>query len=113
MATPTPSDFFIKRGDRLPTLARQLLWNDGTPINLTGCTVRWKMARKSDGAVVVDAAAAIVSAADGRVQYEWVAPDTDDSGHFEGEWRVTYPDGKTLTVPTTNFVGVHVQKSLA
>lgn len=107
------SDFFIKRGDRLPTLARALKFTDGSVIDLTGCTVRWRMRDKVGGTVMVDAPATIVSATDGKVEYAWASPDTDTVGHFVGEWQVTYPDAKVLTVPTLNFVTVHVGESLA
>lgn len=107
------ADFYIKRGDRLPTLARTLKFTDGSVIDLSGCTVRWKMREKVGGTVMVDAAATIVSASEGKVEYAWALIDTDTVGHFVGEWQVTYPDAKVLTVPTMNFVNVHVVESLA
>lgn len=110
--TVVQADFYIKRGDRLPTLARQLKWQDETPIDLTGCTVRWKMVDKKTRSVKVSAAASVVSAVDGRVEYDWQSSDTDVSGHYDGEWQITYPDTKRLTVPNLNFVTVHVVDSL-
>lgn len=110
--TVVQADFYIKRGDRLPTLARQLKWQDETPIDLTGCTVTWKMVDKKTRAVKVNAAATIVSAAEGRVEYDWQVVDTNAAGHFEGEWQITYPDARRLTVPNMNFVTVHVVDSL-
>lgn len=108
-----PADFYIKRGDRLPVLGRTLRFTDGTAIDLTGCTVRWKMMTKVGGVVKVDAVATVVSASGGRVEYAWQTADTEVAGDFIGEWRVVYPDGKVLTVPTLNFVNVHVKESLA
>ncbi len=112
MKTPSAVDFFIKRGDRLPTLARTLQYQDGSAIDLTGCTVTWVMRTKVGGEIKVSAPATIVSALEGRVEYAWASPDTSAVGEFVGEWRVLYPDGKTLTVPTLNFVTVHVKESL-
>lgn len=109
---PTQQDFYLKRGDRLPALARQLLWSDGTPIDLSGCAVAWKMVERHTGQVV-SGAATIVSSSEGRVEYSWGVNDTAVVGHFRGEWRITYPDSRTLTVPTLNFVDVHIVESLA
>lgn len=107
------ADFYIKRGDRLPVLIRTLKFSDGVAIDLTGCTVRWKMVEQKSREVVVDAVATITSATEGKVEYAWQTPDTDAEGHFDGEWRVQYPDGKYLSVPTMNFVQIHVVASLA
>ncbi len=109
-------NFVIKRGDRLPVLERTLtLRRNGVsaPIDLTGCTVQWTMRNKATGATKVSAAATIVSAVDGMVEYAWGATDTDTEGQFLGEWRVTYPDTKALTVPTIDFLNVTVARSLS
>lgn len=113
MSAITQADFYIKRGDRLPVLARQLKFDSGDAIDLTGCTVTWTMVNAKTRVVKATGAATITNALEGRVEYAWASLDTDTVDSYIGEWRITYPDAKTLRVPTLNFVNVHVKESLA
>src|SRR5690606_39847617 len=57
--------FHLKTGDTLPVLEAQLFAPDGTPFNLQGMQVRFRMGR------YVDAPAEIVDGSEGRVRYRW------------------------------------------
>lgn len=96
----------MKKGDRLPEYTAQLFQGVGlerAAIDLTGTTVRIHLRDREVGDTKVDAAAAIVTAAEGRVKYAWGATDTDRAGNYDVEWEITYPDTRTLTVPSKDF----------
>lgn len=106
--------YSIKRGDRRPPFTSTLEAPIDTPIDLTGCTVKFLMAAKdSPYAVKVDAAATIVSAVDGTVSYAWGATDTDTIGTYEAEWEITYGDGTKMTVPGDSYLYVRVVRDVA
>ena len=64
-----PFDFIIKTGDTLPTLAAVLAGADGSPADLTDATVVFQMTDRATQTLAVDAAAVIVNAGAGSVQY--------------------------------------------
>jgi hypothetical protein len=57
----------------------------------------------------VDAAATVVSPAAASVRYDWETVDTDTAGIFEGEWEVTFGDGKQITFPNWRHLLVMVR----
>ena len=69
------------------------------PINLTGCTVVFRMVR-DDGVVKIAAGAAVVDgiATDGNVFYEWTALDVDEEGTYYAYFIVT--NGATNRIAT-------------
>ena len=92
--------FFIKSGDREPSLKAFLLQEDGTPVpNLAGATLqlRWKRADNTNPPTV--SAAVIVNAATAEVRYDWSIGDTATPGLYEAEWIATNA-GKAQTVPS-------------
>lgn len=106
------ADFYLKVGDRLPKLSATLLGSTGTAVDLSGATVRFRMASTKTATPKVDAAATVVSAAAGTVEYEWGATDTDTVGVYLAEWEITI-GGKTQTVPTRDFLRVVIVDDLA
>jgi hypothetical protein len=101
MANPK---FNIKQNDTWPPLQatlQQAIDGVTSPIDLTGATVKFMMRPVAGGAATVNAAATIVgSAANGVVQYQWLATDTATVGDYVYEWQITFGDGKVATVPT-------------
>ena len=76
-------------GNRDPSITETLTYDDGTVVNLTGKTVKFKMRAVNSSVLKVDATATIVSALDGQVRYDWATPDVDTAGQFLVWWEVT------------------------
>lgn len=108
--------FYIKKGDRLPSIESVLLDAKGAVVNLTDCTVKFLMsARNADGspgANKVNAAATVVTATEGRVRYDWAAVDTDTAGEFICEWQVTNAAAKAQTYPNPGHQRVTITADL-
>jgi hypothetical protein len=95
------ADFCLKKGNTLPMIKARLKNPDGSAMNLTGGSVRFRMRAPGSGVAKVDAVATIVDAATGQVAYAWVAGDTDAEGMFDAEWPVTLPGGDARPCRTT------------
>jgi len=104
------SDFVIRKGDTLPAL-RMALTANGAAFDLTGCSVVFQLRASGGTSLTVDAAATVVSAGDGIVQYAWQAGETSAPGRYDGQWVVTTPVG-VQTVPTAGFVRVVIAEGL-
>lgn len=107
------ADFTVKANDTEPSI-QATLTSGGSPIGLTGSTVKFILADKTSGAVKVNAAAVVVDAAAGIVRYDWdgVAGDTDTPASYQAEWEITDSDGGVRTVPTTTYITVDVLADL-
>lgn len=104
--------FYIKQNDTQPALRAQLKDGDDVPIVLTGATIRFHM-RTMGGSVVTDAAATIVTAANGIVQYNWQAADTATVGTYQAEFEVTYSDTTVETFPNSAYIRVEITDDIA
>ena len=101
--------FYIKRNDTSPAIRYAL---DPATVDLTGATVRFQM-RARNGAMVLDAAAAIVTATGTpTVQYGWQALDTAAAGLFEAEFRVLYGHGTVETFPNQGFIVIRISEDV-
>lgn len=87
--------FFIKRGDRLPSVSALIRGPDLQALDLTDAVgVKFIC---SNG---VDAAATIVDPpTSGVVRYDWGANETDTAGQFDGEFEIDWGGGVKQTVP--------------
>lgn len=94
------ADFTVKQNDTSPTISVVLKGANGSPIDLTGATVVFKMG-KSSGLLKVNETLVLSSPSSGRVTYDWAEGDTDTSGTYFGEFEVTYYNGKKETFPNT------------
>ena len=104
--------FWIKQNDTQPALRAQLKDGDDLPIVLTGSSVRFHM-RTLAGTTVVDAAATIITAANGIVQYNWQAADTAAIGSYQAEFEVTYSDTTIETFPNSGYIRVEITDDIA
>lgn len=95
--------------DTAPSLAGALANADGTPFNLTGCTVRFQMRLLTDRRWLVDAAAVVVSPTAGTVRYDWADGDLSTPGEMESRWRIVFGDGSIEHTEPANTITVAAQ----
>lgn len=107
----------LVEGDTRPRLVFTLRDTNGDPIDLTGCTVLFKMRPlgsldlkatvscvllsgllEDDGETIDYTAPYNVAGPGGRIRVDWGTNDLDTSGRYEAEIEVTYPDGSKQTV---------------
>lgn len=93
MSTPLE----IRVGDTARTIDDVLEINR-QPIDLTGATVRILL--RPIGSARVAKTASVVSASEGSVSYQPSSSDFLEPGEVFFAWHITFPDSKTLTVPT-------------
>lgn len=108
------ADLVIKEGDTAPALRATFVHQNGMPVNLAGATVTVTIRSQASGPVLVAAApAAIVGPpADGTVEYEWQAGDTDTPGLYNAEWEVTWASGDTQTFPSDGYTVIEISADL-
>lgn len=104
---------YLKVGDVLPRLRKNLQNGDGTAVDLTGGTVTLRMRAVRGGAVKIAAGAvSIVDAPTALVEYAWQPGDSDTAGQFDYEWVITY-SGNTETVPNNGYGELTISKNLS
>lgn len=95
--------FPLKVGDLVPRYRARLKNARGQSINLTLATaVTFKMRAQGGVANKVDAAAVVIDAAGGIVEYAWQGSDTDTAGDFDTHFVITWADGPQ-TIPPSGF----------
>ncbi len=107
--------YVIKRGDTRPPLRYQCLNDDGSPANLTGATVRFKMRLAGAAASPkVNAVATIVDAPAGVVSYgsPWPTADTDTVGDYLAEFEATWSPTESETFPDDGFFAVLIGEDI-
>jgi hypothetical protein len=101
------SDITVVSSDDAPPLDGTLTNDDGTPFDLTDADeVRFQMRLALDRRFTVDAAADIVSAAAGTVQYVWAPGDLALAGDYVSRWRVLWGDGRVQHTSPENTITV-------
>jgi hypothetical protein len=99
--------FYIKQNDTASFLTRDLKDAFGAPVNVTAAAVVFSMRVKPAGSVKVDEQeCTIVTAGIGRVRYEWTATNTNTADEYEGEFQVTYANGKIQTFPNDGYIPI-------
>lgn len=83
----------------------------GTPVNLTGATVKFLM-KSAAGVVKVNRLAEIHNAVGGEVWVVWQASEVDTTGVYRGEFEVTYADGKIETFPNSGYIVINIEPDL-
>ena len=108
--------FYIKANDTASFITRDLKDAFGSPVNVTGAAVKFSMRVKPAGSIKVDAEdAVIVTGGTGRVRYEWASDgsDTDAADEYEGEFQVTYGNGKIQTFPNDGHIPIVITDDIS
>jgi len=106
--------FYIKQNDTASVLQRDLKDAFGAPVNITGATIKFSMRVKPAGTVKVSAASgSVVNGGLGRAQYAWAAADVNTADIYEGEFEVTFSNGKVQTFPNDGYFEVIVTDDIA
>lgn len=105
--------FYIKKGDRLPTIRSTLYQPDGEIQPLTSVS-GVKFIMYQNGTEKINAAASVLEGGTtGAVEYAWATNDTNTSGVYKAEWQVTFTDGKPQTFPNKGYISVIITDDLA
>ena len=103
--------FYIKANDTASFITRDLKDAFGAPVNVTGAAVVFSMRVKPAGTMKITRQdGVIVNAGIGRIRYEWDSSsgDTDTADEYEGEFQVTYANGKIQTFPNDGHIPIVV-----
>jgi len=96
--------FTIVEDDLLPELIAYLRNNDGSPMDLNNTNVKFYMSTPDLKDMRIDGATVqILDPDNGKVQYSWVAANTEVPGTFNAQFKVitsTVQGDKAMTVPT-------------
>jgi hypothetical protein len=110
----TTTEATMKTGDTGRVLEAHLTYDDGTAIDLTGCTVEFRMRPETGTYATVAAAADVVSPATGGVvRFDgWSAGDIDEAGVFVVEFKVVDTDENVVTVPSDGYLALRIRPGI-
>lgn len=103
----------LKRNDLLPTLDVTLEAPAGTPVALTGATVKFIMRLPGAASAKIDSAATVLDADAGTVRYTWTGANTDTAGLYQAEFEVTFAGGAKRTFPENEYLYINILPDLA
>ena len=105
--------YYIKQGNRSPVIQASLLQPDGTVEDLTTATTVTLRARKANTSTyIVDDLASITDAANGVVQYQFDATQTDDPGLLLIEWIKDVGLSTEETYPNYSYDAIYIERSV-
>jgi hypothetical protein len=98
----------IKQDDTQPALKVILKDSAGNPANLTGATVQVAIQHYSQPDIKFLRDAYIADAVAGEVWLVWQPEETQVTGLYRIEFRVTYQDGNRETFPNDGYLLVNI-----
>ena len=104
-------DVTIKRGDTRHAIRAVLKNTQGTPVNLSGCSVSFYMAPLGRPPTI-SRAVDIHDALAGEVWVVFAPGETDVSGVYRAEFQVTYGDGRKETFPNDGYISIQILSDL-
>lgn len=103
---------YMKQRDTYPVITDQLLNQNSSAVNVSGCTVYFLARLTGASEYQVCASATIVTGSSGTVSYTASANDFPLSGTFEYEWEVHTASGYIFSVPTATYGTIYVYDDL-
>lgn len=100
------ADLTIKRNDIPLTTTFQLLYNDGTAINLTTASTINMFMRLSGSVSFQTFSLAITDAVNGKVSLTWASGDLQTSGTYIAEIQISFTGGFKLTCPSQDYITI-------
>ena len=104
-------DYNTKIGDNRPSLTTILTQEDGTPIDLTGSTVKLLLKHEENG-TKLNFTCTLLAPTLGTLKYDWIIGDIAVPGKYLAEFEITYGNGNKQTVPNSGFYSVIVNLDL-
>ena len=102
----------LKRGDTRHAIRAILKDSSGSPVDLTDCSVSFRMAPLGRSATV-SRAVDIHDALAGEVWVVFAPGETDISGgYYRAEFRVVYGDGRRETFPNDGYIKIQILSAL-
>ena len=98
----------IKQDDTQPAMKVRLKDSAGNPANLTGASVQVAIQHYSQPAIKFNRDAYIADAVTGEVWLIWQPEETQVTGLYRIEFRVTYQDGNRETFPNDGYLMVNI-----
>lgn len=86
----------LVKNDTNPRLIFTITKN-GSPISLTGATVRLKFRKQSSDMNIFSRVCTVSDAANGQCYYDWQSGDLANTGAHRGEVEITFADGSVQT----------------
>ena len=102
----------IEQDDTQPALKVILKDSAGNPVNLTGASVQVAIQHYSQPAIKFLRDAYIQDAITGEVWLVWQSEETQVTGLYRIEFRVTYQDGNRETFPNDGYLMVNILERL-
>jgi hypothetical protein len=99
----------LKKNDTKVNI-KATLSNESGPVDLTGCSVRFLMSKRNT--LKIDRPGIIQDAVNGLVWFVFEQGDTDETGAFQAEFEVTFPDERVETFPNTGYILINIQNDL-
>jgi hypothetical protein len=96
------SEWWTRKGDRGRVFTGTVLLPDGTPMDLSGKTVKIRLRVKGAAALKVDGVATVTDGPAGRILYQPTSGDVDTDGTLYGA-VVVDPDGASQVSSPTEF----------
>ena len=98
----------IKQDDTQPAMKVRLKDSAGNPANLTGASVQAAIQHYSKPVIKFLRSAYVADASTGEVWLIWQPEETQVTGLYRVEFRVTYQDGTQETFPNSGYLLVNI-----
>lgn len=103
-------DFITKEGDTRNAIEAYLKEN-GMSVDLTNCTVVFKM-RDDDDNLLIDRSVTNITPAEGKIVVNLTEGELSNIGDFKAEFKVTFSSGEVETFPNKDYLEIEILEGL-